>query len=144
MKLRSVALIGVVSLAVLGLIGVGAHAVFTTSTTSGQSITAGNWVTPTTTSASTVSITYPVNNTTYSAWTNAITGTASAVTGSTISEVEVSVEQVGDSCWTGSGDTYTETCPNYVAVTTGTTSWSLSFPSSNLRYQLVVPVVTAT
>ena len=132
MKLRSVALIGVVSLAVLGLIGVGAHAVFTTSTTSGQSITAGNWVTPTTTSASTVSITYPVNNTTYSAWTNAITGTASAVTGSTISEVEVSVEQVGDSCWTGSGDTYTETCPNYVAVTTGTTSWSLSFPSSNL------------
>jgi hypothetical protein len=34
MKLRSVALVGVVCVAALGLIGTGAHAVFTTSTTS--------------------------------------------------------------------------------------------------------------
>jgi predicted ribosomally synthesized peptide with SipW-like signal peptide len=41
MKLRTVALSGVMSLASLGLIGAGAHAVFTTSTTSSQQITAG-------------------------------------------------------------------------------------------------------
>jgi hypothetical protein len=34
MKLRSVARVGVASLAALGLIGAGAHAVFTTSTVS--------------------------------------------------------------------------------------------------------------
>jgi predicted ribosomally synthesized peptide with SipW-like signal peptide len=42
MKLKTIALTGVMSLAGLGLIGAGAHAVFTTSTTSSQSITAGN------------------------------------------------------------------------------------------------------
>jgi hypothetical protein len=42
MKLRAVALTGVMSLAGLGLIGAGAHAVFTTSTSSAQTITAGN------------------------------------------------------------------------------------------------------
>ena len=77
MKLRSVALVGVMSLAVLGLIGTGAHAVFTTSTTSSQTITAGTWGAP-----PTVAITYPVNNTTYgSNWTRSITGTASSNSG---------------------------------------------------------------
>ncbi len=42
MKLKTVAMTGVLSLAGLGLIGVGAHAAFTTSTTSAQQITAGN------------------------------------------------------------------------------------------------------
>jgi len=41
MKLRAIALAGVVSVAGLGLIGAGAHAVFTTSTASSQTITAG-------------------------------------------------------------------------------------------------------
>jgi hypothetical protein len=41
MKLRLVAMTGVLSLAGLGLIGVGAHAVFTTSTTSNQTVSAG-------------------------------------------------------------------------------------------------------
>jgi hypothetical protein len=83
MKLRSVALVGIVCVAALGLIGVGAHAVFTTSTTSRQTITAGTgWgntadpaaptvsithknTTTTTTdpTAPTVSITYPVEQT---------------------------------------------------------------------------------
>jgi hypothetical protein len=53
-------------------------------------------------------------------------------TGATISTVEVSIQQVGGSCWTGSGDTYTATCPNYVAVTSGTTNWSLTVPNSDL------------
>jgi hypothetical protein len=42
MKFRFIALMGVMSLAGLALVGVGAHAVFTTSTTSSQNITAGN------------------------------------------------------------------------------------------------------
>jgi predicted ribosomally synthesized peptide with SipW-like signal peptide len=41
MKLRTVALTGVMSLAGLGLVGAGAHAAFSTSTTSSQTITAG-------------------------------------------------------------------------------------------------------
>ncbi len=41
LKVRNIALAGVVSVAGLGLIGVGAHAVFTTSTVSAQTITAG-------------------------------------------------------------------------------------------------------
>lgn len=41
MKLRTIAFAGVASLAGLGLIGVGAHAVFTTTTASSQTITAG-------------------------------------------------------------------------------------------------------
>ncbi len=126
MKLRSVALIGVVSFAALGLVGAGAHAVFTTSTTSSQRITvASNFGAP-----PTVTISYPVNNTTYGTnLTNAITGTAASNSGAgtSITKVKVSVQQVGGSgfCWTGSGNNYTDPCPNYVAVTSGTTSWSL-------------------
>jgi hypothetical protein len=41
LKVRNIALTGVVSVAGLGLIGAGAHAVFTTSTSSAQTITAG-------------------------------------------------------------------------------------------------------
>jgi predicted ribosomally synthesized peptide with SipW-like signal peptide len=42
MKLKTIALTGVMSLAGLGLVGAGAHAVFTATTTSAQTITAGN------------------------------------------------------------------------------------------------------
>ena len=41
MKLRTVPLVGALSIMGLGLIGVGAHATFTTNTSSGQTITAG-------------------------------------------------------------------------------------------------------
>jgi hypothetical protein len=41
MKFKTIAMTGVMSLAGLGLIGAGAHAVFTTSTTSAQTISAG-------------------------------------------------------------------------------------------------------
>ena len=80
-----------------------------------------------------VAITYPANNTTYGAnWTGAITGTSTAnASGSTISTVRVSIQQGSGSCWTGSGNIYTATCPNYVAVTTGTTNWSLTIPTSD-------------
>ncbi len=134
MKLRSVALVGVSSLAALGLIGVGVHAVFTTSTTSGQTITAGTgWTTPPPTTP-TVTISYPVNNTTYgSDWGGAITGTVSDALGS-VTGVGVSLQQGSGStsCWTGSGNTYTASCPNYLPVTTGTTTWSLTLPTTDL------------
>jgi predicted ribosomally synthesized peptide with SipW-like signal peptide len=42
MKLKSIAMTGVLSLAGLGLVGAGAHAVFTQNTTSAQTITAGS------------------------------------------------------------------------------------------------------
>src|ERR1019366_8943155 len=98
MKLRSVALVGVICLAALGLIGVGAHAAFTTSTTSGQTIRAGTWPAPTMSithrtitlattdpAAPTVSVTYPVDGTTYGAdWTGTITGTASSAASTTV------------------------------------------------------------
>ena len=137
MKLRSVARVVVVCLAALGLIGAGAHAVFTTSTTSGQTITAGTWVTtppPTTPTTPTVTISYPVNSTTYGTnWGGAITGTVSDALGS-VTGVKVSLRQGSGStsCWTGSGNTYTASCPNYLPVTTGTTSWSLTLPTTDL------------
>ncbi|MGD0983576.1 MAG: Ig-like domain-containing protein [Acidimicrobiales bacterium] len=135
MKLRSVARVVVVCLAALGLVGVGAHAVFTTSTTSGQAITAGTWGTippPTIPTTPTVTIAYPVNNTTYGAdWTGAITGTVSDALGS-ITELGVSLQQGSGGCWTGSDATFTATCPNWVPVTTGTTSWSLTLPAIDL------------
>ena len=85
------------------------------------------------TTAPSVAITYPANNTTYGAnWTGAMTGTSTAnASGSTVSTVKVSIQQGSGSCWTGSGNTYTATCPNYVAVTTGTTNWSLTIPTSD-------------
>ena len=43
MRLRTVPLVGVMSIVGLGLIGVGAHATFTQNTTSVQMITAGTW-----------------------------------------------------------------------------------------------------
>jgi len=86
------------------------------------------------TSPSTVAITYPVINTSYGTnWGGSITGTAAVnASGATITKVKVSIEQVGGSCWTGSGNSYTASCPNYVAVTSGTTSWSLTLPKSDL------------
>jgi len=137
MKLRSVARVVVVCLAALGLIGAGAHAVFTTSTTSSQTITAGTWGTtppPTIPTTPTVTISYPVNGTTYGTdWGGAITGTVSDALGS-VTGVGVSVQQGsgGSSCWTGSDATFTAACPNYVPVTTGTTSWSLTLSTTDL------------
>ena len=85
------------------------------------------------TSAPTVTISYPVTGTTYGTdWGGAISGTAAPKASAvTISAVKVSIQQ-GGSCWTGSGDNYTDPCPNWVPVTTGTTSWSLNLPKSDL------------
>jgi trimeric autotransporter adhesin len=99
-----------------------------------------NWVSSaTTTSYSTaaVTVTYPVNNTTYgSNWTGTLAGTASAATGTSISAsgVKVSVQQGSgaSSCWTGSGATFTASCPNYVAAAYSAPNWTLALPSGDL------------
>ena len=86
------------------------------------------------TSAPSVAVTYPVNTTTYGAnWSGSISGTATAnATGSSLSTVDVSIQQGSGGCWSGSGNTFTASCPNYVGVTSGTTSWSLRLPTTNL------------
>ena len=62
------------------------------------------------TTSPTVAITYPVNGTTYGTnWGGAITGTAGAkATGATIKTMQVSIQQVGGDCWTGSGNNYSD------------------------------------
>jgi hypothetical protein len=122
----------------LGLIGVGAHAAFTTSTTSGQTITAGTWptksithrtITTTTTdpTAPTVSVTYPVDGTTYGAdWTGTITGTAST----TVASTEVAIEDTtADQWWSGSS--FSDATQSFVPAS-GTTTWLLGLGSDNL------------
>jgi hypothetical protein len=150
MKLRSVALVGVICIAALGLIGVGAHAAFTTSTTSGQTITAGTgWTTtttdPTTTTTTTaltdptdpppptVSVTYPVDGTTYGAdWTGTITGTASPNSGpgATITGTRVAIEDTSTKLW-WSGSSFSVGTQTFVAAT-GNTTWMLAMPANNL------------
>ena len=150
MKLRSVALVGVICIAALGLIGVGAHAAFTTSTTSGQTITAGTgWTTtttdPTTTTTTTaltdptdpppptVSVTYPVDGTTYGAdWTGTITGTASPNSGpgATITGTRVAIEDTSTKLW-WSGSSFSVGTQTFVAAT-GTTTWMLSLAAQSL------------
>jgi hypothetical protein len=140
-KLRSVALVGVVCLAGLGLVGVGAHAAFTTSTTSGQTITAGTWPAPTksithrtitlTTTAPTVSVTYPVDGTSYgSDWTGTITGTASSATSTTVASTEVAIEDTTTSQW-WSGSSFSDATQSFVGAT-GDTTWLLSLGAGSL------------
>jgi hypothetical protein len=151
MKLRSVALVGIVCVAALGLIGVGAHAVFTTSTTSGQTITAGTgWgntadpaaatvsithknTTTTTTdpAAPTVSITYPVSGTSYGAnWTGPITGTASSGAGATITATAAAIEDTTTNQW-WSGSSFSDGTKTFVTAT-GNTTWMLTLAAQSL------------
>ena len=50
-----------------------------------------------------------------------------------MSTVNVSIQQVGGNCWTGSGSTFTATCPNYVRASTSNSwaNWSLNFSTSD-------------
>ena len=144
MKLRSVALVGVVCLAGLGLVGVGAHAAFTTSTTSGQTITAGTWPAPTksithrtitlTTTAPAApmaSITYPVDGTTYgSDWTGMLTGTASSAASTTIASTQVAIEDTTTNQW-WSGSSFNDAIQSFVGAT-GDTTWLLSLGAGSL------------
>ena len=136
---------GVVCLAALGLIGVGAHAAFTTSTTSGQAITVGTWVTPTTMSithrtitlattdpaAPTASITYPVDGTSYgAAWTGTITGTASSAASTTVASTQVAIEDTSATKW-WNGTAFAASSQSFVGAT-GDTTWLLALAAGNL------------
>ncbi len=132
MKLRSVALVGVVCLAALGLIGVGARAVFTTSTTSGQTITAATNFTSTT--APSVTVTYPVNDTTYGAdWTGTITGTASSNSGAgtTIKDTLVAVEDTTTTTW-WDGTSFGASAQSFTATSGTPSNWTLPLTASDL------------
>jgi hypothetical protein len=61
MKLRIIPLVGVISIVSLGLIGVGVHATFTTSTSSGEALSA-NWPDVTLTGSCINGTTCPVDN----------------------------------------------------------------------------------
>jgi hypothetical protein len=72
----------------------------------------------------TVTITYPVNNTTYGTnWTGAITGTASAGAGASISKTSVAIENTTTGKW-WNGTSFSAASQTFVAAS-GTTSWSL-------------------
>jgi hypothetical protein len=128
----------------LGLVGVGAHAAFTTSTTSGQTITAGTWPAPTksithrtitlTTTAPAApmaSITYPVDGTTYgSDWTGMLTGTASSAASTTIASTQVAIEDTTTNQW-WSDSSFNDAIQSFVGAT-GDTTWLLSLGAGSL------------
>ncbi len=147
MKLRSVALVAMICIAALGLIGVGAHAAFTTSTTSGQTITADSWATPTAPTKSimrrtitttttdptgpTVSITYPVDGTTYGTdWTGTMTGTASAAAGTTVTNTQVAIEDTKTDVW-WDGSSFSASSQTFVGAT-GDTTWMFTLAAQSL------------
>jgi ribosomal protein S12 methylthiotransferase accessory factor YcaO len=125
------------SLAALGMIGAGAHAAFTTSTTSSQTITAGTWGAP-----PTVTITYPVNNTTYGAnWGGAISGTASSNSGAGtyVSAVSVAIEDTATDLW-WNGISFNSSSETFVGGS-GTTSWSLPLGGASLTSGVTYKVI---
>ena len=82
--------------------------------------------------APTVAITYPVNGTEYGAdWTGTITGTASGASGTTISGVQVAIEDTKTGEW-WDGTSFSATTQTFVPVTSGTTTWFLTFAASDL------------
>jgi phenylpyruvate tautomerase PptA (4-oxalocrotonate tautomerase family) len=125
------------SLAALGMIGAGAHAAFTTSTTSSQTITAGTWG-----ASPTVAITYPVNAITYDAdWTNTITGTASSNSGAGtyISAVSVAIEDTATDLW-WNGISFNSSSETFVGGS-GTTSWNLPLGGASLTSGVTYKVI---
>jgi len=81
-----------------------------------------------------VNITSPTNGTTFGAnWGGSISGTSSPATGTTISSVEVSIQQGSGFCWSGTGNSWTASCPNYVPTSGTVGNWTLSLPKPDLN-----------
>ena len=97
----------------------------------------GNWQsTPAPVSFTTmaVSISSPGSGTAFGSNLGGSTsGTSSAATGTTISNVKVSMQQGSGSCWTGSGNSWTAVCPNYVSTSGSVESWTLGLPTADLN-----------
>jgi len=96
MKLRTVAMTGVLSLAGLGLVGAGAHAVFTTTTSSSQTISAGTPAVALWASNAAVPCTSQANAEANPVTCQSITLTAPAAVGSTFDAAsDIGVVNVG-------------------------------------------------
>ena len=96
-----------------------------------------NWQSsPGTTSFTTmaVNITTPTTGSTFGGnWGGSISGTSSPASGTTVSSVQVSIQQGSGSCWTGIGNHWTAACPNYVPITGTVSNWTLSLPIGDLN-----------
>jgi hypothetical protein len=108
------------------------------ATTYNYSVTAvlGAWSSAGTASftTSSLTITTPTSSSTFGTnWGGSIAGTSSAASGTSISNVQVSIQQGGGSCWTGSGNTWTAACPHYVATSGTVSNWTLSLPIGDLN-----------
>ncbi|MGD0945184.1 MAG: hypothetical protein ABR972_13070, partial [Acidimicrobiales bacterium] len=100
-------------------------------TSSTVSFTYGTTTTATT--PPTVSVTYPVDGTSYgSNWTGTIIGTASSNSGAstTITSTEVAIEDTSTTMW-WNRTAFAASTQTFVPVT-GTTTWLLAMPASNL------------
>jgi hypothetical protein len=83
------------------------------------------------TATPTVTVTYPVSGSVYGTnWSGAITGSASAKGGKTISSVKVSIENTTTGKWWNT-TSFSATSQTFV-VATGTTNWSFPLPASDL------------
>jgi hypothetical protein len=87
-------------------------------------------------SGPTLAMTFPANGGGYNSttWTSGspVAGTASdSTTG--VSSVKLSIQQGSGGCWTGTGNSFTATCPNYVSTTGTTANWTEPFSSSNFN-----------
>ncbi len=84
------------------------------------------------TTAPSVGVSYPVNSTLYGTnWAGAITGTSSSNSGSAVASASVALEDTTAGKW-WNGASFTPTLQTFVPVTSGTTSWSLTFAATNL------------
>jgi len=83
------------------------------------------------TNTPTVTVTYPVSGSVYGTnWSGAITGSASAKGGKTISSVKVAIENTTTGKWWNT-TSFSATSQTFV-VATGTTNWSFALPASDL------------
>jgi hypothetical protein len=78
-----------------------------------------------------VAVTSPANNATYGGnWTGAITGTAAAHAGS-LAGVAVAVEDTSTGQW-WDGTAFEQAAQTFAPVSSGTSSWTLTFPAAQL------------
>jgi hypothetical protein len=115
MKLKTVAMTGVMSLAGLGLVGAGAHAVFTTSTTSSQNITSGNL--------------------------SVVLSSAAATAGNSTTTLTLGAYGPTASSFTTGDDTITMTNNGTIPATELTVTLGTNYPSSQLAADLYVCTV---
>src|SRR5207248_442594 len=87
---------------------------------------------PAPTAQPSLSVTQPTNATTYGAfWTGSVDGTALSRSGFPLAAVTVALRDTTTGQWWG-GAGFNQASQTFVPVTSGTSTWSLSFPATNL------------